>query len=305
MNNYNENIRWKNNFNHSIAYELFIKHYTQLNEMYWANVPVINTIEKQVKEQFNGTNKPKDFFVISDEDERRLSPTFETWKKDYREFQNYNRCNTVLALSSCFEIYLRTIVSLSIESKPGIILGDKDIIDGAKLLKYNIDYINFGSKKYKFLDNINDICIGEWSKRIKEYRSLFESVPEEITNNQKELEKLRVLRNNIAHYLGREKSRYENPIQLKYDEIIRVTHNSLIKYFKLIYDVVKGIDNHLYNEYIGSYDILKYYVLNVDTSNDIPVGQKSKKLQKYIGKGGKQTVGTEYYKNLIKYYENL
>lgn len=81
----------------------------------------------------------------------------------------------------------------------------------------------------------------------------------------------------------------------------------MIKYFKLIFDVVNSIDNHLYKGYVGAYDILKCYVLHKREieSKNMSVGEKAKWLQKLIGHGLLNPVGTQYYKNLMKYYEEL
>lgn len=39
-------VRWESPFTYSFAYRLFEQHFTELNKMYWANVPSSNTIEK-------------------------------------------------------------------------------------------------------------------------------------------------------------------------------------------------------------------------------------------------------------------
>lgn len=81
----------------------------------------------------------------------------------------------------------------------------------------------------------------------------------------------------------------------------------MIKYFKLIFDVVNSIDNHLYKNYVGSYDILKCYALHKSEIENInmSIGEKAKWLQKLIGHGVLSTAGTQYYKKLMNYYEEL
>lgn len=75
------------------------------------------------------------FFLIPDEEDRRMAPTYGEWKIDFSEYVNYSRLNIIMLLSSCFETYLRTVVSLSFESKPGVIINCQDAVDGAALLK--------------------------------------------------------------------------------------------------------------------------------------------------------------------------
>ena len=43
-------VRWKSPLPYTLAFNLFKKHYTELNEIYWAFVPASNTIKK---EEFN------------------------------------------------------------------------------------------------------------------------------------------------------------------------------------------------------------------------------------------------------------
>ena len=104
------NERWISPFSKTIAFTLFSKHFTELNDIYWAHVPAANTIESKAKKALTNPDKdPKTFFLIRDEDDRRLAPTFHIWKTQYRDFSNYTRLNMLMLLSSCFETYLRTI----------------------------------------------------------------------------------------------------------------------------------------------------------------------------------------------------
>ena len=160
---------------------------------------------------------------------------------------------------------------------------------------------------YPFYKYIEEIVVGQWNKRVIRYKEIFGNIPKILDSNLGDLEKLRILRNNIAHYFGRDKKVYENPILFEKEPIIRVSHERLLKYFKLIYDVVDSIDTHLYKNYVGSYDILKCYVLHkreIENKN-MAVGEKAKWLQKLIGHGLLMPVGAQYYKDLMKYYEGL
>ena len=109
--------RWNSPFVHSIAFILFKKHFTELNKIYWAHVPAASTIEKKAFEALKSEDAdPKKYFLIPDKDDRRIALTYSEWKTDYREFSNYTRLNMLMLLSSCLETYLRTVVSLSLES---------------------------------------------------------------------------------------------------------------------------------------------------------------------------------------------
>lgn len=296
--------RWISPFNNSLAYVLFMKHFTELNAIYWAHVPASNTIMKHIMQK-SVDNPSTDFcklFVVKDEDERRLASDYNTWAKDYKEFLNYTRLNMLMLLSSAFETYLRTIISLAIESKPGAILGCPESIDGAFLLKKDINYGMYNDKNYLFSNIIDDVCRGEWTKRIEAYEKYFGTAPTSFKGNISKLDELRRTRNQIGHYFGRKKNQYETPILMAPKEVERVSHKNLIKYMDTVHKTVKSIDEHLHTTFVGSYDIIKFYFqeIHID-SKDITPGTQAKKLQKHLGEKGLRTAGTEYYKNLLSY----
>lgn len=302
-----KNVRWNSPFPYSICHKLFIEHLTELNKMYWAHVPAANTIEKEAMSSYKGGNKElTKFFLIQDENDRRLAPSFDEWKEDYRNFLNFNRLNMILSICSCFEVYLRSIVSLAIESKPGVILGDSEAIDGVKLLKYKKEYSIYNENTYPFYKHVDKVCRGEWKSRVNEYRNLFGFVPPSLEDNIGELDKLRKLRNDIAHYFGREKRKYENPLIFQAEPIIRVSHELLMHYWKLVSDVVNAIESHLYKDFIGSYEVLKYYqVYKKEAVTGQSVKEKARVLKALMGENNMQIVHKSYYIDILNYYNAL
>src|SRR5690606_3977391 len=57
------------------------------------------------------------------------------WSDTYNQFENWINLNSLLAISSNFETYLSTIVSLSLESDPGVLFNSSKSIDGISLPK--------------------------------------------------------------------------------------------------------------------------------------------------------------------------
>ena len=301
------NERWNSPFPYTLAFNLFRKHFTELNQIYWSFVPAYNTIISKAKKQLiNDDADPKTFFLIPDEDDRRIAPTFEEWKSSFNEFSNYTRLNMVMLLSSCFETYLRTVISNAFESKPGVIIMCPDSVDGVFLLKSNSSYGNSSDKKYQFVEKINDICQGDWVKRLSEFKKYFGDLPDSVVSKIAELNEFRILRNNIGHYFGRNKADYSTPLFFKPISAIRVSHNKILNYFRLINSVARQIDKHLKDNYIGSYDIFKLY-LQFDSQGffkgDTP-GEKARKFQKILGQEGfllPIAYRKEFYRNLIDY----
>lgn len=297
------NERWNSPFPHTIAFVLFKEHFTELNNVYWAHVPAASTIEKKALEALESEEAdPKLYFLIPDKDDRRIAQTYGQWKSFYREFSNYTRLNMLMLLSSCFETYLRTIVSLSLESKPGIIIKAPDAVDGWFLFRKNSEYGNYGSKDYQFLEEINSVCQGDWNSRTNAYIKYFENMPlsaKEIS----ELDDLRQKRNLVGHYFGREKQKYEAPLLFEPSPVLRISHDKLIKYFNTVYEAVVKIDKHLHRDYIGSYDVMKYFYIYSEKQDtiDSSAGDQAKELQKLLGGLGFLPAGAEYYRNIITY----
>ena len=298
------NERWCSPFPHTIAYNLFKKHFTELNQVYWSFVPAYNTIvSKAKKELVSDEADPKSYFLIRDEDDRRIAPSFGEWKNSFSEFSNYSRLNMIMLLSSCFETYLRTVISNAFESKPGVIIMCPDSVDGVFLLKTNISYGNSNDKNYQFTDHIENICQGDWAKRFLQFEKYFGKLPDIILDKTQELDEFRVLRNNIGHYFGRNKSEYSTPLLFHPISAIRVSHKRVLKFLKLINNVAKELDIFLKEKYIGSYDVIKQYI-NLDSEGyfeDNRPGVRAREFQKLLGREGLPIVGNEYYRNIIDY----
>lgn len=251
------NVRWESPFPHTLAFNLFKQHIEEINRSYWAFVPTANTIKSLAKKNLvNEDADPKNFFLIPDNEDRHIAPTYGDWKNDFSEYINYSRLNIIMMLSSCFETYLRTVVSLAFESKPGVIIDCKDAVDGAGLLKKDITYGDVMDKSYRFTDAIDDVCRGEWDKRFSSFQKYFGVLPTKLLGLSKDLDNLRITRNNIGHYFGRKKNEYEAPIDFKPIETIKVSHTRILNYFKLIYSTAELVDDYLQKNIIGSYDII-------------------------------------------------
>lgn len=71
------NVRWKSPFPYTLAFNLFKQHIEEINRSYWAFVPTANTIKALAKKNLvNDDADPKSFFLIPDEEDRRIAPTY-------------------------------------------------------------------------------------------------------------------------------------------------------------------------------------------------------------------------------------
>ncbi len=299
-------VRWKSPFPHTLAFNLFKKHITELNEVYWSFVPASNTIIDHAKKALQTDDAdPLKFFLVHDEDDKRMAKTYKAWKANFREFENYTRLNMVMLISSCFETYLRTSVSIAFESKPGVIIMCADAVDGAFLLKRKPEYGNSIGKDYQFAEYVDNICHGTWDNRLSAFEKYFGVLPKSIISRKNELNELRTIRNNVGHYLGRTKNDYSAPLLFSPISATRISHKRILKYFKLVNDVAKQVDLFLKEQYIGSYDIIKCfyrYSKNGFFTDERP-GMKAQKFRQLLGNEGFPPAGKEYYSNLINYCE--
>lgn len=297
------NERWVSPFPHTIPYLLFVEHFTELNNIYWAHVPAKNTIEKKAFDALKSMEEdPKKYFLIRDEDDRRLPLTYKEWKANYRNFDVYTRLNMLMLLSSCFETYFRTIISFAFESKPGVIIDSPDSKDGIFLLKSKRNYGVLGSQEYKFSDQVESICTGMWQSRVANFNKYFGAFP--ISDADILLiDEMRRKRNSVGHYFGRNKDDYEAPLSFFPEPIEPISHEKLLKYFKLVHKIVSDLDVYLKNNYLGSYDIIKYYFKCVENGiiTGKNVGDHARELRKLLGSLGMRIVDANYYRNLIAY----
>lgn len=298
------NVRWDSPLPYTLAFNLFKKHFEEINRSYWAFVPASYTIQALAKKHLIDDNAdPRDFFMVPDTEDRRIAPTYNSWKTDFANYSNYSRLNFIMLLSSSFETYLRTVVSLSFESKPGVIINCKDAVDGATLLKKDITYGNINDKSYRFNTVIVEICHGEWANRFCAFQKYFGKLPSELLDLTKDLDELRITRNNLGHYFGRQKDEYRAPIDFEPQKVMRVSHGKILKYFKLVHSAAKMIDKYLHENIIGSYDIIKKYFSSLSNGEILtdPYISDSDQLRILMGSHNLTGVPKKYYDELVTY----
>lgn len=296
-------------FEHSFAHQLFRKHFTEINKVYWANFVVESTVLEQVGNyrKSHTQDKPIDFFQVDEADKRKLENSFDEWLSNYTNFSNMTRQNMILSLCSILEIYLKSITLLAIEARPGVIFGDQGDIKGSKLLKHSDTYAD-SDKNNLFHRYVKLICEGDWPSRVREYKKLFGCVPDalQLKNNVQDLETMRKLRNRIAHQFGRDESEKKVLVTLNVRPAEVVEPEDFIKYLDLVGKVEEAIDDHLYFSFIGSYEVLRFYhEHNRKKTTTSDILERAKWLRKEIQPHFTKSPGTDYCKGLIAYYNSL
>jgi len=291
--------RWGNRTGNSWVLRIFKQHHTLLNSMYWSYVPTssyCNYLFRQ-NEKDGEIKTTSQLLHLSGSDSHRVENRLEDWRQSIKEFDNWTRLNSLVALLSYFEVYLSSIVMLSLESDPGLHFKTSKIIDGMKIVKSNSQFT------FDFKHVAEKITKGDWSQRIAAFQEVFGTVPQKIINHTKQLERMRKLRNNVAHAFGREIEKAQERGLTKILDMDKLSLDSLKKYMQIISDIVYEIDNQLVSNHIGSYEVLFYYH---KIHHELPKSNREVALRKKLnGIGINGTCNEAYCKELINYYDSL
>jgi hypothetical protein len=282
------------------TYQVYKKYNDELNQMLWSNVAASKSIYKQL-----GTNGAKwtnqasahlEFTVPKGEES---FTDLQHWSDVYNQFNNWTNLNALLAISSNMETFLSTIVSLALESDPGILFNSPKSIDGVVLLK------NGATKSKIHEDIIIGITKGDWNSRVSTYRRVFITVPKVLEDNIGELEKIRNLRNKVGHAFGRDIEGSRNHEVKSINAMEKLTDYKLKKYQNLILSIVSQIDKHLLTNHIGEYQAIAYYHrIYPGLPQNTHQTERAKTLKKRLGQAGDLSA-KEMCKGLVKYYEEL
>ncbi|WP_234122365.1 hypothetical protein [Clostridium hydrogenum] len=290
--------RWKSQDDYSYAFRLFNKYHTYMNSLYWSYVPAYDsaqyTYRNAIKKVPNNTTHK--VFHLSGKNSDRVVSNINEWSKNLKEFDNWTRLNSLVAVNAYFEIYLSSVISLAIESDLGLLYCFSKEFDGIKVLKYG------NQEKYSFYDKSEEITKGTWPKRISNYKQIFGKVPVELEKHEGDLEKIRKIRNDVTHSFGRDIELSRSRDTKRIIDIERISTERLQKYMGIIREVARGIDKHLLNNHIGDYENIYYYHICKDKLIlQNPTQDFKKKLNSLYVKNK----GWDYINSLIDYYKKL
>ncbi|MEK5469600.1 hypothetical protein [Paenibacillus sp. FSL P2-0136] len=257
---------------------------------------------------------PKDFFSFSDPvDERRIPPSHKDWEDDIDGFLNWVRYSCLESASSYFEIYLATVCSLALESDPGVETRHTRSLDGIHNLKT--------TPNYSKVTLVEDITKGSWSSRIKAYRRVFGHVPATLSVNLSHLDHVRKLRNKFAHGFGRDISvmKAARGRTSEANAMETITLLDLKTYLGMFDTVAKAVDEHLYHNHIGDYEIV--YLFHEYLTNppivEIRPGvfervmlkgasqDKAHRFKKLVGELGVLLRSKDYFEQMVRHYYSV
>lgn len=222
------------------------------------------------------------------------------WSDAYNDLENWVNLNTLVAISSNLETYLATVIPLALSSDVGTLYGTSKRIDGIQILKHG------HSKAFDFEQHVVACTKGDWSSRLAAYERLFGRSPKIFSSNISSLEKIRNIRNNVAHSFGRDIEASRNQQQVKTLPIEKLSRETLLSLQKISWQLAKSVDVHLHRFHIGEYQALAFYhSMYPGLRKDLHASMRAMELKKRIGGFGASSVGKEFCKGLVQYYEAL
>lgn len=227
--------------------------------------------------------------------------TLKDWSDGFNIFDNWTRLNTIMATCSYFETFLSSIIIESIESDPGILFGVPHAIDGIKLLKSNRPL-----KENEFVQKITDCTKGDWNSRISGIKRLYPGIPKKCFDNHLSgLERIRKLRNDVAHAFGRDIEASRNYKAITIAPMHSISSEKCTKYRTIMTDIAKNFNDYLMNNHIGNFEPLQYYHKIYPEIENLNKGVKMMRLKKSMGQKGLGIISKDFCRQLILYYEGL
>lgn len=167
------------------------------------------------------TDKASKFLYTHNNEEIDLK----AWSDTYNHFDNWVRLNNLLAMSSYFETYIAAIITLAIESDPGLLIGCPHCVDGIKLKKQEISPIHEDDLQI----HLKQCTRGDWMSRLSHFQKLFGEAPQRFSDGLSDLEKMRNLRNKVGHAFGRDIEESRKNTNVKIQPMENLSLNKYIK----------------------------------------------------------------------------
>ena len=292
--------RWNSITKSTWSFQVFNKYNDELNNMTWAHAGASKSIYKNLGLMGAKWKDPASkYFEFDVPKGEEAFLDLQSWSNSFNNFHNWVNLNSLMAISSNLETYIATVVSLALESNPGILFDSPKSIDGVVLLKK-------GAKKSDFNQNIiTSVTKGDWNSRVSAFKKTFGDTSSVVNFKIGDLEKIRNLRNKVGHAFGRDIDGSRNHEVKEILTIESLSDVKLKKYQKLIWSTAKSIDVYLLNNHIGEFQAISFYHRLFDSiRKDIHQSEKAIILKKKLGRFG-DIVGKEFCKGLVLYYEEI
>lgn len=307
MRSYTKFDRWISQEHRSWQFEIFRQYNKELTNMLISfNASESYTYKNLTASGANLSLKADDYFKFKDPRYIGTFKTLQNWSDTHNELSKWIYLNALVSLTSNFEVYLSSIIKISLDSDPGVTIGATQTIDGMFLKKYD-------KHKLEHEQYVIGCVKGTWLSRLTNLEKNFNTSFPIIRDNLSHLEKLRSTRNNVAHAFGRSLKDIENYEVVNSYNLPRMTYERHIRYQVLIFKIVETIDAYLLKNHIGQYQLLLYYYQwrkknyhNYNSKfNNLQIEYYGENFRKNFGQYRAIATTRNFVKELIHYYEDL
>lgn len=233
----------------SLAMVAFRKQFTETNDQYWGVLPA--ELLARRFQRYNGRSASLEAALrVSGGDWHRVGHDVESFKTKFNLSRSWARLNTLMLVSSSIEMFIRNVTRAAQLSDPTLTPGFPKPLEGLTLLK----------RGARITVDSGPFVRGDWPQRLAAYEKTFGSVPEAVSDNIGELERMRRFRNRIAHDFRLEVSRH--PYRYLSDASAEgLSQNRLKKWLGVVDQAMRAIDSHLTAAFVGDFETLELYHL--------------------------------------------
>jgi hypothetical protein len=237
------------------------KDQSELNSQLWVSVLEHDMLVQQAKSVNDSDGPPAQALRVRTDADGKVGHDMADLRRRAEVAYTWKRLFTLLMAVSALERYVLAAATAAVESDPLLIPGFPKLADGLLLKKR-------GRRVHR--PDLTSTVKGPWGSRIAILERLFGSVPSELKDAQSELEKIRKMRNAVAHNYGIDDTVNVLPPSVslitsaRSDRLARprsgLSRDRLIRWLGLLNEISVALDKQLTNEYIGDYEIAAIYL---------------------------------------------
>jgi hypothetical protein len=232
----------------------------EVNSHYWISVLQADLLARQIRPLDDADGPPNTALGLRGTADRNVGHNIAELRRRIKISDRWRRLSTLLLASSALERYIIGASTAAIESDPLLEARFPKMLDGAALKKRGLSLAQ---------PSLTPLTVGEWSARLRALEKTFGDLPASVRANEGQLEKIRKMRNSIAHEFGSTDSEAIPPSALlvagaRMDRAVMPGHalseNQLLKYLDVLNKTSVALDDFLVEKFIGNYEIMAVYL---------------------------------------------
>lgn len=226
----------------------------EVNETYWLSVLQADLLRKALPADATST---QDFVVsqgLRTDSTERVGQSTSDLVSELQSSRRWARFSGLFLATSALERYIAAAATAAQESDPLLIPGFPKRIEGVTLKKYGAQFAGIDTRP---------LVEGEWTARVAAFKRTFSQVPAVLEDNLGELEKIRRLRNAVAHDFAFDEPAQITPSALLIAGVRRerlpkrgLSHERFLAWLALLNSISKDVDAFLCSEYVGAYELI-------------------------------------------------